>query len=66
MIIICLRNGSTDCFCVCVSSSLNHLAREHMQDKIAEENLGLARRLQAIRPAYEVDKFVSLATCIQH
>ncbi|KAK2193229.1 hypothetical protein NP493_16g03007 [Ridgeia piscesae] len=54
---IMTNRGSLDNWNDYEPKSLNHLAREHMQDKIAEENLGLARRLQAIRPAYEVDKF---------
>ena len=40
--------------------SLNRYLRDQVQDRIADENLGLARRLQAIRPQYDVDKWVCL------
>ncbi|KAI0211477.1 Annexin A13 [Lamellibrachia satsuma] len=54
---IMTHRGSLDNWNDYEPRSLNHYLREQMQDKIAEENLGLARRLQAIRPQYDVDKW---------
>jgi len=51
------------CFDCRYCSSLNVLKREREQERIAEENLEFAKRLEQVKPKYDVHDWVRALFC---